>query len=217
MKIAAGLNFFLEAKNLPKTLETIKDFDVIIAVDGRYPHFDYREKLSDDGSREILKKYPNVVLLDCPDDQITKRNLYLQYAKKLGCDFLLVVDADFTVKVDWEVFRSELARLKKSTHLIFNVAFSVSNSLLHFALLYKPDRVEYHQIHHLLRCKRCHFEMDVTARHTPTVRGVEGRHHTGTNKSAEHMRGRKSYRLWKQGYENKLREKRKMMPVYGAE
>ncbi len=213
-KIAVGLNFFLEALNLPECLESIKGFDAIIAIDGKYPQFDYPSMHSDDGSVKILKKYKNVIYVRRAFNQIRKRNTYLQWAWTLGYDFLLVVDADFRVDIDWPVFRKELERLKDSDHTVFNVEFNEPSYRWQFALLYKPGDVEYHELHHILRCKRCHFEMNIIERHTPAVRGIRISHKVGNNtRSRAHIKGRLPYRKWKMPYENALRIKRGL-PVY---
>src|SRR3990167_1317956 len=207
MRIAIGLNEFNEKENLEITLPQLKDFDLVIVVDGKYPHFDYPSDFSDDGGRELLEKYDNTTLIPLAANQIIKRNTYLNYAKIKEYDFLLVLDADMSVKVDWEEFREQLKSLEKDDYLAYNVEFHVCEQQWPFALLYKPARVEYYEIHHVLRCRKCHFEIDVTKQHTDNVKGISITHRN-SHRSKEWELAKRDYQNWKLDWENDLRRER---------
>ena len=212
MRIAIGLNEFNEKDNLEITLPQLKDFDLVIVVDGKYPHFDYPSDYSDDGSREILEKFENTSLIPIAANQIIKRNTYLNYAKIRGYDFLLVLDADMSVKVDWETFREQLKSLKVDDYLAYNVQINVCEQQWPFALLYKPDRVEYHIIHHVLRCRKCRFELDITQQHTDNVKGITITHRQ-SHRSQEWELAKKQYQARKLLWENKARRERGMVEI----
>lgn len=218
MKIAVGINCFLERDNLKITLPQITipergGFDDVLVIDGRHTHFDYPSRYSDDGSHELLKKYSNVILIKKAGTQIEKRNKYMDYAKFLKYDFLLVMDADWDIKVNWKELRGELQRLKNDNYLAYNVEFNVSTQRWPFALLYKPDRVEYHKIHHVLRCRRCHFEIDTICRQTDDIKGISLRHRDRDIRSNEYKVAKTKYQAWKLQWENKLRRKRGMKEI----
>lgn len=208
-----GLNTFLEKENLQATLPQLKNFDAVITIDGKYPYFDYPKRYSDDGSLELLKKHNNVILIKKSANQIDKRNKYLEYARLLKYDFLLVVDADFDVKVDWKVFREALKKLD-DRYIAYNVQFKVSTEQWPFALLFRPDRVDYHKIHHLLKCRRCGMEIDVTKKHTDNVSGITITHRN-SRRSEQYEVAKKAYQAWKLTRENKERRKRSMSEIKG--
>ena len=212
MRIAIGLNEFNEKENLEITLPQLKDFDLVIVVDGKYPHFDYPSDFSNDGGIDLVHRYGNTIIIKASDNQIVKRNEYLNLAGGLGYDFLLVLDADMSVKVDWEEFREHLKSLKMDDYLAYNVQFSVCEQQWPFALLYKPDRVEYHDIHHVLRCRKCHMEIDCTQQHTPDVKGITI-YHRQSHRSKEWEVAKRDYQLWKLCHENKARKERGMTEV----
>jgi len=105
MKIAIGLIFFNDVKSLKRCIPTLQP-DKIYAVDGRFKNFNTPNPLSTDGSREYLKTFKNVKLIDAPDlEEVDKRNIYL---KKCEEEFLLRIDSDEWVEGDWSLFRREI-------------------------------------------------------------------------------------------------------------
>ena len=211
MRIAVGLNEFNEKDNLEITLPQLIGFDTVIAIDGKYDAFDYPSDYSDDGTLELLEQYDNGITLKLSTNQLEKRNAYLDIARELGYDFLLVLDADMDVKIDWEEFREQLLRLD-DRYLAYNVEFHVSTQTWPFALLYRPSRVEYHKIHHVLRCRRCHFEIDVTKQHTDNVKGISITHRN-SHRSKEWEVAKRDYQNWKLRWENDLRRERGMKEI----
>lgn len=219
LKIAIGMSSFLEYENLKITLPQLKETNcrgllrfTLIIVDGKYKGFAYPTRYSDDGSLELLKKKRNVILIKKSANQIDKRNEYMRYARLLKYDFLLVMDADWDIDIDWKVFGEELKRLKNDTHIAYNIEFWNSTEQWPFALLYKPNRVEYHKIHHVLRCRRCHFEIDTTKQHTDNIKGIALTHRI-SKRSERYEVAKRDYQNWKLYWENKLRKKRGMKEI----
>jgi uncharacterized protein YueI len=70
------------------------------------------EPLSTDGSRNIVKKYKNAVLIDAPNLlEYQKRQKYCEIAGKYGIDVLIIVDSDeFAIPhlTNWDIFRKNL-------------------------------------------------------------------------------------------------------------
>jgi len=105
MKIAAGMIFYDDLSSLKRLMPTLH-VDVIYAIDGRFHGFESPNPLSTDGSREYLKSFKNVILVDAPDlPEVEKRNIYLRLCKE---EFLLVVDSDVWFEGDWTEFRDEI-------------------------------------------------------------------------------------------------------------
>ena len=105
MKIGVGLIFYNDVESLKKCIPSLK-VDKIYAIDGRFKNFDSPQPLSDDGSRQYLKSFKNVKLIDAPDlEQVDKRNIYLKECQE---EFLIVIDSDEWVEGDWSLFRKEI-------------------------------------------------------------------------------------------------------------
>jgi hypothetical protein len=104
-----------------------------IAVDGPFTLFRLRDRptppLSDDGSREFLKKQKKVTIIDYQGSEVEKRTAYLKKAEELGCDAIIIIDSDEYLHPDyrnWKEFRWWLARYANSYDpycygIIFNI------------------------------------------------------------------------------------------------
>jgi len=214
MKIGVGVNFFLEGNNLAKCLASLHKFDIVFCIDGRYPQFEADSDLSNDGSRATVQRYRNTILVNRGNtNQLDKRNEYLRLGREFRCDYILVCDADFTVAVDFRVLLAELRRIKNP--FIHNVIIKESSYASRMGLLVNPEAVEYHAIHHIMRCRKCHFETDLINTERKALRGITITHHD--KKSKVHRQGKKAYRKWKQPIENRLRRQRGMLEIYGQE
>lgn len=120
MIITAAICFYNAYEELERCLDSLDlrngGIDLAICVDGKYPNFKGRTKLSDDGSRDLVKSYPGTILLDKPDYEIHKRNEYL-WACGLTVpitDYILIIDSDEYINPenkDWKAFRSNLTEL----------------------------------------------------------------------------------------------------------
>lgn len=108
-KIAAGVVAFNDIHTVRRMLASLIDFDYIIVCEGKYDVNPFGESHSTDGTLEILKRHPKVVIIDVAGmRQSDARNLYIQKAIELGCDHLLVIECDEYVTGDMQEFRDNL-------------------------------------------------------------------------------------------------------------
>jgi glycosyltransferase involved in cell wall biosynthesis len=162
VKLAVGLSYFNNVKEIPRLLDPIvKHVDLVIGVDGRYPLFKWPENLSTDGSTELLiEKYNAVVQVNkSPVEQIDKRNQYLEIADKAGMDFCLVLDSDDYLHPeyqDWTTFKKQLEKLEGnlanmwswiSPLWIKNHNKVKNNTWKQYTRLIRPDKVRYDITH----------------------------------------------------------------------
>lgn len=141
-KLALGLNFYNDKAGLERLLHSIppKAIDFIIAVDGIYQFTKEQNpdlpSLSNDGSRELLKNGRfDVRLLNCANQpEYVKRNRYLEYAAKIGADYLIICDSDEHFLYEdincscmkkrgqvWKRFRDEFERMVDYHQRRYNV------------------------------------------------------------------------------------------------
>jgi hypothetical protein len=154
MDFAAGVIFFNEAASLKRCLDSLTDFDRVYCVDGRFPMYPGTSELSTDGSREIVKQYPNAELADCFGDEVEKRNRYLELAARDGIKYVLIIDADEWLSYkDWQLFRKECESL--ATPSIYRMfAFDgVEGFYRQPRLVHHPELFEYFLSHCVFRFK----------------------------------------------------------------
>lgn len=118
MKVSLGFSYFNCVKEIPRALDPIyKHFDKIYAIDGRYINYEDSRDYSEDGSTELLQKYPNTVIEKCkPMFQTDKRQRYLDLAGEDKMDFLIVWDSDDIIHPDyqnWDLFFKNIQRYSK--------------------------------------------------------------------------------------------------------
>jgi hypothetical protein len=126
VKKALGLSFFDSINEITRLLDPIwKEFDYIIAVDGRYSNYEADHDFSNDGSYELIEqRYPNAIMDRCCAFQPYKRQRYLDIAGKLNCDYLVVLDTDEYIHPDfqdWPLFWKNLEKAAQSGHKVFKV------------------------------------------------------------------------------------------------
>ena len=126
MIITACICFYNAEKELERCLESLDlnkpyGIDYALCIDGKYPNFKGKSKLSNDGSREVVKSFRHAILLDCADYEIHKRNAYLKAAENGETDYILIIDSDEYINPglgqdnkdkDWKLFRSNLEDLQ---------------------------------------------------------------------------------------------------------
>jgi hypothetical protein len=112
---AAGIVFFDDEKGLQRCLSSIQSYvDLIIAIDGKFKHFDDDHDLSIDNSRKVVESFPNAIYYSYPNlTEIDKRNKYLEIAGTKEIDFLLVIDSDEYAIIDANEFSKNLAKIKE--------------------------------------------------------------------------------------------------------
>jgi len=115
--VAAEICFYQEKNTIGKTLESLQLGELIdyaICVDGPTPRFP-GPAASDDGSREIIESFPNTVLVTLPAREYFKRELACHMCRNLGCQFILIIDADeFLIRRNVDRFRANLKRIAGS-------------------------------------------------------------------------------------------------------
>jgi hypothetical protein len=96
MKIAAGIIFYNDGISLKRCLDSIADnIDIIFAIDGKFPNFPNDKPLtSTDGSIDVVKSYPNALLVHYIAPEFNKRQHYLELCKEHNIDILLIIDSD---------------------------------------------------------------------------------------------------------------------------
>lgn len=150
LSIAAGIVFFQDSAGLKRTLDSLKDFDSVIAIDGAFTAYNSIERLSTDGSRELCKKYPNVHLIDMPDClQVDKRARYMEYAAEIGADHLLIIDSDEWIEGDISRFKANLP----AEAGVFCVSYyNFENQQMPAArLISRPEKYTYHLAHGIMK------------------------------------------------------------------
>ncbi|MGH9983664.1 MAG: hypothetical protein ACRD8W_06870 [Nitrososphaeraceae archaeon] len=115
LTIAAGIVFFDDEKGLQRCLRSIQTYvDLIIAIDGRFKHFEDDHDFSIDNSRKVVESFPNATYYCYPNlTEIDKRNKYLEIAGSKNIDFLLVIDSDEYAVIDMNEFSENLTRIKQ--------------------------------------------------------------------------------------------------------
>jgi hypothetical protein len=203
LRFAAGLIFYNELKGLQRLIPTLQHMEKIYAIDGRFPEYPGNSDLSNDGSREFLKSFSNVVLIDAPKVQeVEKRNIYLRSAEADDIDVLLVIDADeYIVEADWAKFHSQCLT-KMSLPGLYRVRGWNAGTFDPWPrLVHPPKDFEYYLIHYAFR----HRPTGVyeNAGHFARL-GIEGIKimHDDAMRSKEQAASSAKYQNWLVKYEN---------------
>jgi glycosyltransferase involved in cell wall biosynthesis len=101
-KIAVGIVTYNCVKELKRCLDSLKDFEHVIVIDGKWFDFDPNNSVinSTDGTIELAKSYPNTKVITTAGYEYQNRQMYIDEAAKLGCKYLFWVDSDEYVKMD---------------------------------------------------------------------------------------------------------------------
>jgi len=151
-RIAAGLVFYNEARLLKRCLDSLREFDLVICIDGVYD-VAKGKPLSTDGSRDIVQSYENTLLVDMPyHKQTVVRNQYMKEAVWNDCDYLLVFEADEYITGDMKQFRNNLPVHDKTkiTDLVYNIPMHYvgqNHVVKSPRFFYKPELVSYGNTH----------------------------------------------------------------------
>jgi hypothetical protein len=115
MTTAVGIVFFDDEKGLQRCLSSIQAYvDLIIAIDGKFKHFEDDHDLSIDNSRKVVESFPNATYHCYPNlTEIDKRNKYLEIAGTKEIDFLLAIDSDEYAVIEMNEFSKNLAKIKE--------------------------------------------------------------------------------------------------------
>ena len=148
--LCAGLIFFQDVTSLKRTLDSLSDFDSVIAIDGAFTAYASDNRLSNDGSRELCQQYDNVILMDGADlMQYQKRDMYLRKAEELKADQLLVIDSDEWLEGD---LRAAIEDLLPAPSL-YCIDYT-NRDLQHWPasrLIVRPEVFSYHLAHCVMK------------------------------------------------------------------
>jgi hypothetical protein len=214
MTVAVGCIFYNDAVGLARLIDSCwKHVDLIFCVDGPFRDFKKtkQKKLppkSTDLSRDVVKRYPNAVLVDAPyllEHQ--KRQVYLDQCKKYNIDYLMIVDADeyFLPESNWSGFAEERERVCTDDYIYNLKNYTDLQPLglvpLDQARLWKnPGKLEYLNNHHY------QFTLRNTAKALVaklTLYTVKLCHDPMLIRSDERHEQHHKYIKWLEGYEKK--------------
>lgn len=165
---------FQDRKSLYRTLSSCHQTNYHFVIDGRFPDYPYHTDLSDDGTREICDQFENVVLIDCPADEVTKRNRYLQACREYGIDYLLIIDSDeYIIEADWWRFTQNLAKLTTTENILGIWCRNQDGHEGVFPRLWKnPGEMEYYKCHNIFK-KICNGQLTRSSADAPYVEGIK--------------------------------------------
>ena len=141
-------------------------------VDARYPDFDYHTDLSDDGTRELAEEYENVILIDCPADEVTKRNRYLEACREYGIEYLLIIDSDeYLIERNFTQFIKSCEAYNGPDEILgISCCYDGVNYGAYPRLWKNPGNWEYHRNHNIFK-NRTNGQL---LRSPPTATVIEG-------------------------------------------
>lgn len=142
--------------NDPSIIRMIESFPKeipIVIVDGGFDG-----GISDDELRKKVMSYKNVVLIDCPEKEVRKRQMLLYLCRNFK--YCMVVDSDeYLYKCDWEEFLIDLFNLDEGIHHVMLEDLSrLENGKPRISaygkLMINPIEWEYVKCHNVLRNKK---------------------------------------------------------------
>lgn len=139
VRLAIGLSYYNDRECLKRLLKSIRvphryrQDVILIAIDGRYRGYDSEKpdeseyRRSTDGSYELIERNSASIrtvntVTPITLDEREKRQQYVDLATKLGCDFLLITDADEWFEVlNWQRLFEELSDIRENERGVNNV------------------------------------------------------------------------------------------------
>ena len=127
--VATECCLYQEAPVIERHIQSLKLGELIdyaIFIDGPFPGFPGPAE-SNDGTREIINSYDNTVLVTMPAEEYFKRELACHTARNLGCNFILILDADeYLIRRNVQRFRSNLEGivLSETDRNIFGINYN---------------------------------------------------------------------------------------------
>ena len=110
----AGLNFFeTNSKTVKRCLDSFYEHvDHIFCIDGKFTEFEYPQDTSPQEVRDLIKSYPNTILVDKIGSEVEKRMEYIKLSEQYKTEYLLIIDADeWLIEADWDLFKSNLTKV----------------------------------------------------------------------------------------------------------
>lgn len=153
MKIGVCCTFYNGLEGLKRLIPSILQFDYIILNDGAWKDFQ-SGGLSTDGSREYIKQFPQIFLLDNPDLMPNeKQTIHLKEAARLGCDCVILIDDDeYVTDFDRAKFEKNLSQLRRSEQAVYWCDFYEKHDKNYVLFQYprivvEPEKCEYKDRH----------------------------------------------------------------------
>ena len=148
LKIGLGCNSWNQPEGLDRLLESCKDFDRKIIIDGRYyerkdgPYFSEYWSITTKHNAELILK------ADCPEYQ--KRNVYFEKAE--GLDVLIILDDDEVItRWDRKEFEESLEARKNNHSLAYNLEFWEDGQKYELPrIIINPTRCYYKNKHNMV-------------------------------------------------------------------
>lgn len=205
MRLAAGTIFFNDAKGLERTLSSLKDFDEIICVDGRFHDYPDSDDLSTDGSRDIVRAFPNARLYDAPDlPEPKKRDVYLENCTS---DALLMIDTDEWLEGDVAKFKENIVNRKPADQLFYQIKWwsEATGGYSTAPRLYiNPKELRHGALHCSFMLNGRDFRLH--ARTHNIIEGIEIRSDPKL-RSADRIERSRQYHEWLAKYEHPIKER----------
>ncbi len=203
MKVGATILYYDSKRELKRCLDSLKAFDVVITIDGRFPNYPSPYPLSTDGSSELASSYQNVIDYRIPKDQLYQRNFAMRTAEEMKLDYLLVLDSDSWLEhFDEDTFKKSLEGHMDSSQIYYNIRYQWER-VFRWCYLYKPRGLRYYRAHNILR-HRCGLHTMITWVDCPLIEGIKINHNRNF-RTGDSYRSRATYRRWKKPIENTAR------------
>jgi len=208
MKIGAIVPYYQCIDELQRCVNSLRDFDLILGIDGRFPHFPGDSLTSTDGSPRLIMDLPNGMNFGYPEEQVIKRNFALDKAVEWECDYVLIMDSDsYITKLDFDHLKVQLMDWSKYPIFVFNVDYYITDKYhSEWAYVFKPNEIEYAQLHNLIRFKNYNGQLLLPDVPAPLLKDITIKTDTKL-RTKEHIQNMVIYKEWKKAYESKTRER----------
>lgn len=204
MKLAIGIIFYNDCRSLDRALNSTKEFDKVICVDGRFKNYIGETQLSNDGSRELIQQYQNTILIDAPNlIEPDKRSTYL---KLCTSDFLIYLDSDEWVEGNINEFRDNLHKYTQQNEHIYSLPFySKAGGGYSVAprIYQRPNKIRYGQLHFSIIIDG--IEYKIRGNNWKQIKGITI--HTDDDlRTKEHTLASNEYKTWLNTFEHPIKE-----------
>jgi len=151
MKTAVGIIWY----NDPSILRLIPQLntDYVFVIDGKFPWNDCGK--DNYSNKDLLGGFTgkNLIITDCPKDEVTKRNEYLKQCEVFNITYLIVMDSEeYLIEYDWDAFWNDVKDLPTG---IYGIPFCRNYPQESFTamakLIVNPKEFEYYKCHTLIK------------------------------------------------------------------
>ena len=171
MRIGLACNSWNQPEGLARLLESCKEFDRKMVIDGRY--YERKDGPEYSGYEDICKKYDAELYLKSNCKEYEKRNIYFEKADDLDC--VIIIDDDETpTKWNRKTFEESLEARKTQDRFAYNVNFWENNTLYEIPRVFiNPTKCYYKDRHNMVWSGN----MEILGRMIgPRIDGIELKH-----------------------------------------